>query len=55
VIADGLAWVPGWVIILVAGVVGWLLWRRARTELAGTQSAEPSPSPMATTRGGFDE
>lgn len=54
-VADGLAWVPGWAIILVAVVVGWVLWRRARAELAGTGSSEPSPSPLVSSRGGGDE
>lgn len=52
-ITEGLAWVPNWVVALVVVAVGWLLWRRARSEL---REAPPDNAiPVATRGGGSDE
>jgi cytochrome c biogenesis protein CcdA len=48
-LTDRLEWVPAWVYLLLALVAGWLLWRRARAELAPPADVEETPpTPIST-------
>lgn len=54
-LADRLAWVPGWAVLLGAAAVAWLLWRRARAELAAPSPTDSPAATAVTTGGGRDE
>lgn len=54
-VADSLSWVPGWLVVIVVLVIGWLLWRRARKELGTYRPTDSPPASVLTTGGDGDE
>lgn len=54
-VADRLTWVPGWLVVLVVLVIGWLLWRRVRKEMGAYRPADSPPATVLTSGGDHDE